>query len=85
VHEGSKKALDSYFTFAAIRSEEEESRVTLPVGFNASEVRLTGYVVGEAPFSGTLVHKGWKVIEVKLPKLAEGHDTSIVAPAEVEL
>ncbi|MFQ3218738.1 MAG: hypothetical protein ACI8R9_002778 [Paraglaciecola sp.] len=85
VHEGSKKALNAYFTFAAIRSEDEESRITLPQGFNAAEVRLTGNVVGEAPFTGTLIHKGWKVTEVTLPKLTEGHDTLLVAPAEVEL
>ncbi len=85
VHQGSKKAIESYFDLEPIRKEEEESRVSLPEGFNASEVRLTGNVVGEAPFTGTLIHKGWKVTEVKLPKLAEGHDTNIVAPAEVEL
>jgi len=85
VHEGSKKTLETYFTLNAIRNEDEETRITLPNGFNASEVRLTGNVVGEAPFNGTLIHKGWKVSEVKLPKISEGHDTSIVAPAEVEL
>ena len=85
VHEGSKKTLNSYFTFEAVRSEEEESRITLAEGFNAAEVRLTGNVVGNAPFTGTLVHKGWRVTDVKLPKVAEGHDTSIVASAEVEL
>lgn len=85
VHEGSKKTLDAYFTLQAIRTEDEESRISLPEGFNASEVRLTGNVVGEAPFSGTLIHKGWKASEVKLPKLAEGHDVAIIAPAEVEL
>jgi hypothetical protein len=85
VHEGSKKTLDTYFTLTAVRSEEEESRITLAEGFNAAEVRLTGNVVGTAPFTGTLVHKGWKVTDIKLPKLAEGHDTSIVAAAEVEL
>jgi hypothetical protein len=85
VHEGSKKTLDTYFTLEAVRSEEEETRINLPEGFNASEVRLTGNVVGEAPFNGTLIHKGWKVSKTKLPKIAEGHDTSIVTPAEVEL
>lgn len=85
VHEGSKKALETYFTLAAVREEDEESRITLPAGFNASEVRLTGNVVGEAPFTGSLIHKGWKVTDIRLPKLADGHDTSIVAPAEVEL
>ena len=59
--------------------------MTLPEGFNASEVRLIGNVVGKAPFTGILIHKGWRVTEVKLPKLAEAHDTAIVASAEVEL
>ncbi len=85
VHEGSQKTLETYFTLAAVRNEDEETRISLPKGFNAAEVRLTGNVVGEAPFNGTLIHKGWKVSEVKLPKIAEGHDTSIIAPAEVEL
>ncbi|UTW12061.1 DUF2760 domain-containing protein [Marinobacterium rhizophilum] len=85
VHEGSQKALNSYFTLEPVRTEDEESRVTLAEGFNAQEVRLTGNVVGTAPFTGTLVHRGWKVTEVKLPKLAAGHDTRVIAPAEVEL
>lgn len=85
VHEGGHKVINEYFTFAPVRSEDEETRITLPQGFNASEVRLTGNVVGEAPFNGTLIHRGWKVTEVKLPKLAEGHDAHIVAAAEVEL
>lgn len=85
VHEGSRKALNEYFTLSPVRSEDEESRVTLPEGFNAHEVRLTGNVVGKAPFTGTLVHRGWKVTDVKLPKLTEGHDTRVIAPAEVEL
>ena len=85
VHEGGQKVLADYFTLASVRKEEEESRITLPEGFNATEVRLTGNVVGQAPFSGTLVHRGWRAREVRLPKLAEGHDASIIAPAEVEL
>jgi hypothetical protein len=85
VHEGSLKAINEYFTLSPIRTEDEESRITLAEGFNASEVRLTGNVVGAAPFTGTLIHRGWRVKEVKLPKLSTGHDTTIVAAAEVEL
>ena len=54
-------------------------------GFNASEIRLTGNVVGEAPFYGTLVHKGWRAAKVSLPKITKGHHSEILAPAEVEL
>ncbi|MBV1839069.1 DUF2760 domain-containing protein [Photobacterium ganghwense] len=85
IHEGGQKVLNEYFSFAPVRSEDEETRITLPQGFNASEVRLTGNVVGEAPFTGTLIHRGWRVTDVKLPKLAEGHDARIIAAAEVEL
>ncbi|OCH43938.1 DUF2760 domain-containing protein [Aliivibrio fischeri] len=85
IHDGGQKVLSDYFTLTPVRTEEEESRLSIPAGFNPSEVRLTGNVVGEAPFNGTLIHRGWKVAEVKLPKLADGYDATIVAPAEVEL
>ena len=85
VHEGGQKVLKDYFSLAPVRDEQEESRITLAEGFDASMVRLTGNVVGQAPFTGTLVHRGWKVTETRLPRLAEGHDASIIAPAEVEL
>ena len=68
-----------------MRSETEGSRITLAEGFDAAAVRLTGKVVGKAPFTGSLSHRGWKVSATRLPKLAAGHDASIVAQAEVEL
>lgn len=85
VHEGSKKLLDQYFSLTPVRAEEEETRITLAAGFNPAENRVTGNVVGEPPFNGVLVHRGWKVTKADLPKLAEGHDPKIIAPAEVEL
>jgi hypothetical protein len=85
VHEGCRKALRQHFTIEAVRSEPEGTRVTLAEGFDASAVRLTGNVVGRAPFAGSLTHRGWRVTETRLPKVAAGHDLSILAPAEVEL
>lgn len=85
VHEGCRKALNEHLTIEAIRPEQESSRVTLEAGFDASAIRLTGNLVGQPPFSGTLVHRGWRVTGVKLPKLAKGHNMEVLAPAEVEL
>jgi hypothetical protein len=85
VHEGCNKAINEHFTLAPVRSELEGSRVTLPEGFDAATVRLTGNIVGTAPFTGTLVHKGWQVTGIRLPKLTSGHNAAIVASAEVEL
>lgn len=85
VHEGCKKVLGEYFVLAPVRNEQESSKVTLPKGFDAEAVRITGNIVGQAPFTGTLVHKGWRVTEVRLPKLTQGHNAKIIAAAEVEL
>jgi Domain of unknown function (DUF2760) len=85
VHGGCRTVLREHFTIRPVREEAEGSRVTLPEGFDATAVRLTGNVVGKAPFTGSLSHRGWRVQDVRLPKLAASHDTSIIAAAEVEL
>lgn len=85
IHAGSQKVINEYFSLTAIRSEEEESQVTINEGFNPAEVKLIGNVVGQAPYRGILTHQGWQVTETKLPKLAKEHNTRIIAAAEVEL
>lgn len=85
VHDGCAKVLREHFTIVPVRNEAEGSRVTLPAGFDAGAVRLTGNVVGQPPFTGSLSHRGWRASETRLPRLAEKHDASVLAPAEVEL
>ncbi|HRP23906.1 MAG TPA: DUF2760 domain-containing protein [Thauera sp.] len=85
VHEGCRKVLREHFDIEPVRSEPEGSRITLAEGFDAAAVRLTGKVVGKPPFTGSLGHRGWRVADTRLPKLAEGHDASVIAQAEVEL
>ena len=85
VHEGCRKVLREHFSIQPVRSEAEGSRVTLQAGFDAAAVRLTGNVVGQAPFTGTLGHRGWQVTDVKLPQLTDPQAARIIAQAEVEL
>ncbi|MCX8050031.1 MAG: DUF2760 domain-containing protein [Methylohalobius sp.] len=85
VHEGCRKVIEQHFDIAPVRTEEEGSRITVPKGFDPAEIRLTGHIVGNPPFSGVLVHRGWRAAKVKLPQLSEGHKVDILAPAEVEL
>jgi hypothetical protein len=85
VHDSVRKALDSHLELERVRGEPEGSRVSVPKGFSPSEVRLTGNVLGEPPFTGTLTHGGWRVKRIALPQLSEGHELSVLAPAEVEL
>ncbi|WP_354683782.1 DUF2760 domain-containing protein [Cupriavidus necator] len=85
VHDGCRAVLREHFTIRPVREEAEGSRVTLADGFDASAIRLTGNVVGSAPFHGSISHRGWKVEAVRLPRVAERHDATVIAPAEVEL
>lgn len=85
VHAGCRKVLGEHFTIAPVRPEAEGARITLPAGFDAAAVRLTGHVVGQAPFTGTLGHRGWQVASVKLPQLTDTAAAHVIAQAEVEL
>ena len=85
VHEGCRKVLREHFTLAPVRSESEGQRLTLPAGFDAAANRITGNVVGQAPFTGTLAHRGWRSADSRLPLLAPGHDATVLAQAEIEL
>jgi hypothetical protein len=85
VHRGCKKVLEQHLTFEAVMPGEEEAKVSVPKGFDPAEVRLIGEAKGEPPFTGTLRHHGWRVVEAKLPTLTEGIDRTVIAPAEVEL
>ncbi len=85
VHDGCRATLREHFSIQPVRDEAEGSRVTIAEGFDAAAIRLTGNVVGNAPFSGSVSHRGWRVTDVRLPKLTQSHDASVLAPAEVEL
>lgn len=85
VHEGCRKALREHFTIEPVRPESEGSRVTLPPGFDAAAVRVSGNVVGQPPFTGTLAHRGWRASDVRLPQLTDAQAAAVIAQAEVEL
>lgn len=85
VHEGCKRGLKDVLELAPVRTEAEGAKVELSVGFDASRTRVTGNVTGEPPFKGTLAHHGWRTTALRLPELTDGHDPTIIAPAEVEL
>ena len=85
VHRGCKKVLEQHVTLEPVIPGQEDERVTVPKGFNPSEIRLIGEAKGDAPFTGTLRHKGWRATETKLPTLSEGVDRTVLAPAEVEV
>jgi hypothetical protein len=85
VHAGCRKTVQQYFTILPVLNEEEGATVTVPQGFDAQRIRLTGNVSGTPPFKGALKHHGWQAKEIRLPALAPNLDARVLAPAEVEL
>ena len=87
VHAGCRGVLKEHFRICPVRDEREGSTVQVATGYAADEYRLVGKISGPAPFSGVLVHHGWKTDVVKLPRVVRSSTDRLpaIAPAEVEL
>lgn len=85
VHAGSRKVLQQYLTLEPALAGAEGDSTTVPAGFSAERIRLTGNVAGQPPYRGTLKHHGWVATSVKLPTVSPTLDPRVLAAAEVEL
>ena len=87
VHAGCKAVLLEHFQISPVRAESEGATVQIAAGYQPDEYRLVGKISGPAPFSGVLVHHGWKTDAVKLPRVLRSSTNRLpaIAPAEVEL
>ncbi len=88
VHAGCRKVLDEYFDISTVQSGNEGDNVVLAGGYDAAAHRLLGAVPENPPYTGKLLHPGWVVRSVKLPRVTGTTDQRpwpVLAPAEVEL
>ena len=87
VHAGCRAALLEHFQISPVRAESEGATVQVAAGYLPDEYRLVGKISGPAPFSGVLLHHGWKTDAVKLPRVLRSSTNRLptIAPAEVEL
>jgi hypothetical protein len=85
VHQGCRKVVQQYLALEPVLKDSEGARVSVPQGFDAQRIRLTGNVPGQPPFQGSLKHHGWATTHVKLPDVPAALDLRVIAPAEVEL
>ncbi|WP_300675149.1 DUF2760 domain-containing protein [Desulfoluna sp.] len=85
IHESCVKTLEKYVSCGPVVDTPEGETITIPAGFNPEEIRLTGNVSGEPPFTGIVRHKGWKATQTEVPILSEASNPDVLAPAEVEL
>jgi len=85
VHAGCRKVLAQCLTLEPVLKDAEGAAITVPAGFDANRIRLTGNIAGQPPFRGALKHHGWATTSVRFPTSSDALDPRVLAPAEVEL
>lgn len=87
LHDQCRQTLVRYLKLAPVIDGVEGSFTKLdPAGADAARVKLLGNVPAKGlPSGGTLRHKGWRAEKVDLPPLDPRQDTSLLAPAEIEI
>ena len=68
VHNGCRNVLSEFFKIAPIHQGPEGQSTVLQSGFDAEKYRLLGKVGGEPPYNGVVVHRGWQVEKISLPR-----------------
>ncbi|MDY0268961.1 DUF2760 domain-containing protein [Trichloromonas sp.] len=84
VHQGCKEVLAETFDIRALHPGSEGEDLTLAADFDARAYRLVGKVPEHPPFTGRVLHRGWKTARVNLPQLTD-EAREVIAPAEVEI
>jgi hypothetical protein len=85
IHAGCRRVLDRYVTLEPVVNNREGDPITLGQELDTSAIRLVGNVTGKPPFSGRLLHRGWRISHVQFPPLGDAAGRAIVAQAEIEI
>ncbi|MBU1108049.1 MAG: DUF2760 domain-containing protein [Candidatus Riflebacteria bacterium] len=84
IHEGCRKLLEDRLILEPVLNEEEGSEITLDE-IDPETVKLSGNVPATGPYTGELIHRGWRLKECNLPELVGGWKGNVIAPAEIEI
>lgn len=85
IHQDCARAIEELVNILPLKEEQEGSLVQVPKGYNPNEIKVVGKIKGEPPFTGVLVHRGWKAQKRSLPKKTGEQALEIICPAEVEI
>ena len=84
LHDQCRDSMGRHFALQPVIDGVEGTPVKAPLG-DSRVVRFIGNVPATPPPGGILRHKGWRAAKVDLPGLTAKEDTTIVAPAEIEI
>ena len=84
LHDQARESLGRYVKLEPV-IDGVEGTFTKPAVSDPAAVKFLGNVPAGKPSGGTLRHKGWRAGKVDLPVLNPRQDSSIIAPAEIEI
>ncbi len=84
LHEDLQALFEERFVLEPVLNEEEGSEITLKT-IDTEQIKVSGKVPSEGPYTGELIHKGWRLKECRLPEMVEGWSGDVVAQAEIEI
>jgi hypothetical protein len=84
LHDQARDCLARYVSLQPV-IDGVEGTFTRPPTSDPATVKFIGNVPAGTPSGGVLRHRGWRAGKVDLPPIAPRQDTSIVAPAEIEI
>ena len=88
VHQGCKAVIDECLALAPAHAGAEGDRITVDPAADPNRYRLQGKLAQQPPYSGVVVHRGWKTTRLTLPRHTRPIDPAgenIVAPIDVEV
>jgi len=88
VHQGCSAVIREYLDISPVHEGKEGDRITIERSSDPNRYRLVGKVLGEPPFNGVVIHRGWQTSRLALPRFTRPVDPSgrnTITPAEVEV
>jgi len=85
IHQDCNKSLEELIAIRPLMDENEGALIKIVQGYDPATIKIVGKVKGEPPFTGILVHKGWKASKRSLPKKVGDTSHEVLHPAEIEV
>lgn len=88
VHQGCSAVIKECLALAPAHDGREGQPIRIDASSDPTHYRLIGKVGGTPPFSGVVIHRGWKTSKLALPRHTRPVDPAgqnVITPVEVEI
>ncbi len=89
VHQGCSSVLKDFFNIAPLRSENEETLITLQKNEPMSVYRMLGKHTEDLPVDAKIIHRGWGTELMNIPRRStapvEFNGKMVISPVELEI